>query len=194
MAHIFEAIHETDMNILHFIERFRFGLLDQIMIFISWIGNVGIIWIVLSLCLLATKKYRKVGLFSLIALLIGTIITDLTLKEIFARQRPYTHIPDYALLIEEESTMSFPSGHTTAAFACAGVVAYYLKKARLYILFGASLMALSRMYLFVHFPSDIVAGIIVGLTGSTTAILLEKSYHKNRKMNSTIEPIMQAHE
>jgi undecaprenyl-diphosphatase len=193
MDAFFEFIHEIDMNILHFIEQFRFGVLDQIMIFISWIGNVGIVWILLSLALLTTKKYRRVGLFCLVALLIGTIITDLTLKHLFARQRPYTHLPDYALLIEEPGTMSFPSGHTTAAFACAGVIAYHLKRVRFPILFGAGLMALSRMYLFVHFPSDIVAGFIVGIFGSSCAIMIERQVYQYREGRNQMDSSLNAH-
>ena len=185
MQSFFELIHDFDMQILEWIANIRGYYLDQIMIFITTIGNQGLVWIVLGLGLMVTKKYRFVGLVSLLALIIGTLLTDVSMKFYFARVRPYTYLTDYKLLIEEPSSFSFPSGHATASFAAAGVIAYYIKSYRFPVLVFASLMAFSRMYLYVHFTSDVIAGVLVGLSSSVLAIMIATKLTKER--NSQLE-------
>lgn len=154
-----------ELMFLDAIQQIRFGLLDSLMLFVTKIGDAGLIWIVISLALLAYKKTRKLGLACVIALICSLIITNLGLKNIIGRARPYNY-RDIVLLIKEPKDFSFPSGHTSASFA----VAYTLLKEKFTIkniridmiaLVLATLMAFSRMYLYVHFPSDIIASLFI---------------------------------
>lgn len=135
---------------------------DVLMPLVSSLGNFGAIWIISGLVLMLFPRYRKSGLYVLLALLAGFIICNLFLKPLIARPRPCWIRPEVPLLIPVPYDFSFPSGHTVSAFAAAealrqanrkfGYVAYPL----------AFLIAFSRLYLYVHFPSDVLAGALIG--------------------------------
>lgn len=150
------------------------GVMDWLMIFISSIGNSGIVWIVLTIALILYPKTRMIGLMFGVALLLGFVSTNLVIKNLIARPRPFTY-NDFDLLIKRPSEFSFPSGHATAAFATTFVMVKERLKIgeyRVYIpLFVlAIVMAFSRLYLYVHFLSDIMGGLIVGYLCATLAI------------------------
>jgi len=153
---------KIDLEILKFIANgLKCPLLDAFMPAFTVLGDVGICWLVLSLVLLIPKKTRKTGFVSLLAIGIGALITNVALKNLVARPRPYTYT-EWELLIERQSDWSFPSGHSTAAFAFAtGVV--LTRKRTWWVYIPAGLMALSRLYLFVHFPTDVLAGCAIGV-------------------------------
>ena len=159
-----EYITQIDYLILMFIqEHLRFDWLTGPTVFVSHLGNSGLFWILLCLVLLAFKRTRKMGLCGLLALLIGALITNVALKNIIARIRPYEQFSDIILLLERQKDFSFPSGHTAASFA--SVTALYLageKKLWKPALALAILIAFSRMYLYVHYPTDILGGVIFG--------------------------------
>lgn len=149
--------------VLDFIqENIRTAAGDVIMPFISMLGNFGIIWIVLGFFLLFIKKYRKAGFMVLIALLIEFLLCNVYLKNAVAAPRPFDINTSIELLIPKPHDHSFPSGHTGAAFAA--VTAMFLEKVRgrYFVLVFACLMAFSRMYLYVHFPVDVIGGAAVG--------------------------------
>ena len=147
--------------------------------FISFLGHDGIPLIIFSFILILFKKTRKFGTAMLLGLAIGAIITNCCLKILIARARPYADESSiyYQLwkLVGQntESDKSFPSGHTTAAFAfsCAIYLVGNRKVSWTAFIFGI-LMAVARIYLVVHYPSDVVAGIIVGLFGGITGTLI----------------------
>lgn len=117
---MFEWITQIDYEILVFIqEHLRFDWLTEPLVFISHLGNAGLFWIVLCLSLLISRRTRKMGVCGLLALLISALITNVALKNIVARIRPYEQFADLKLLLERQSDFSFPSGHSSSSFAAA---------------------------------------------------------------------------
>lgn len=141
-------------------------------------GAAGVGLIALGLVLTILSKTRHYGVAVLLAIAIGALFTNVALKPLVARERPYA---DDSRVIHQwwqeagselESDHSFPSGHTTAATA-AMVALFLLNKRRLWpCLIAAGLMGLSRMYLVVHYPSDVIAGWLVGLAAAFLAVWL----------------------
>lgn len=141
-------------------------LSDKVWLFFTHIGDYGLLWILMIVALLVYPKTRRIGIICSLAFVLGVIITNGLLKNIVERARPYNY-RDIVLLIKEPDSYSFPSGHTTASFAVTFVLLkekLRLNHINIYIptLAIAALVAFSRMYLFVHFPSDIIAAIIIG--------------------------------
>ncbi len=129
---------------------------------ISALGNAGVIWIVLALVLLCVKKTRKLGLCVAIALVLDVISCNLILKPLVDRARPFD-LRQVELLIEAPHDASFPSGHTAASFAAASALLFgKCRKIGIPALILAGMIAFSRLYLYVHFPTDILAGMVLG--------------------------------
>ena len=176
-----EFITSVDHALLLFIqENFRVPWLTPVMEFISSLGNVGIFWIVMSLVFLCFKRTRKAGIAGLLSLLICLLITNEGLKNIVARMRPYHRFDDIIPLIGHPGDFSFPSGHSASAFAAAGAFARYLpKKAGVFYIVLAACIALSRLYLGVHYPTDVLAGILAGLLSALLgSFIVEKAYRR----------------
>lgn len=141
----------------------RNDVLTPIFKFITTLGNAGVIWIVLSVGLLIPKKTRRVGVLALVSLLFSALIDNVILKNVVARTRPYDVIEGLTSLVGAQKDYSFPSGHTSSAFAAAGVMFRGLpKKFGIPILVFACLMGLSRLYVGVHYPSDVLGGALIG--------------------------------
>ncbi|SHJ39745.1 phosphatase PAP2 family protein [Parasporobacterium paucivorans] len=143
--------------------------------FLTTIGNAGAVWIIISVILLVPKKTRPVGIISLIALCGSFIIDNMILKNLIARTRPYDVVSGVQLLIARPNDFSFPSGHTGSSFAAAVVLYRELpKKYGVPALILAALIGLSRIYLGVHYPSDVICG---ALFGSIIAIFISSAFH-----------------
>lgn len=141
----------------------RNDVLTPIFKFITTLGNAGVIWIVLSVGLLIPKKIRRVGVLTLVSLLFSALIDNVILKNVVARTRPYDLIEGLTSLVGAQKDYSFPSGHTGSAFAAAVVMFLGLpKKYGIPILVFACLMGLSRLYVGVHYPSDVLGGVLIG--------------------------------
>lgn len=154
-----------DGQILLFIQdNIRNPVLTPIVVFITRLGNAGIVWIAITLILLLRKSTRKTGWMSAVALVINLLICNLVLKNWVARIRPYDAIDALVPLVPKLSDYSFPSGHSAASFAT-GIVCFrnLPKKAGVPILILAILISLSRLYVGVHYPTDVLGGIIVGI-------------------------------
>lgn len=172
-------ITNIDFSILDFIQNhFRSGALDWIMPKISFLGNAGLIWIVISVVLLSIKKYRKLGITLVIGLLLGLLIGNIILKPLVARPRPCWINSDIALLIASPKDFSFPSGHTLSSFIAAIIILKENKPFGYAAMILAILIAFSRMYLYVHFPSDILAGIILAVIISFMAVKISNRFVK----------------
>ena len=130
---------------------------------ISSLGDEGLIWIALSILLLLFPKTRKAGLASGIALLFMLITGNMILKPLVARLRPFTVNTAVELLIPPPTDFSFPSGHTYASFASASAIFRNNRKIGIPALILASLIAFSRLYLYVHYPTDVLFGILFGI-------------------------------
>lgn len=150
-----------EFNILYAINEMHNPVLDKIMVGITTLGDAGAIWIILVIILLFMKKTRKCGILMLISIALGALVGNVILKNVIARPRPCWLNPDIALLIPNPHDFSFPSGHTLASFEAAIIIFLHNKKWGSLSLVLASLIAFSRMYLFVHFPTDIIGGIVL---------------------------------
>lgn len=163
-----------ELKILHLIQNIHTPILDKIMIVVSSLGNAGIIWIVLIIVLLCFPKYRKCGITMMIALLIDVLACNVVLKNLVARSRPCWIDPTITLLVSNPKDFSFPSGHTAAAIASVVPLLHWHKREGAAALVLALLIAFSRMYLFVHYPTDILGGVAVGAAAGTIAIYIMK--------------------
>ena len=149
--------------ILDFIrENLSCGFLDYIMKGISYLGSAGIFWIIMAVTLLIIPKTRKIGLAVAFALIFSLLICNITIKPIVARIRPYDLREGIELIIARPTDYSFPSGHSSISFAGAIPILLHNKKIGIPALVLAILIAFSRLYLYVHFPTDVLGGIIVG--------------------------------
>ena len=174
-----EIFKKVDNTILRWINvKFRNKTFDKIMPIITSAGNLGIIWIVISVLLITKKDYRVLGQTILIALVITTIIGEGIIKNIVKRKRPFYGDDDKELLISRPITYSFPSGHTASSFAVATVFIKTDNAASLEIMLLACLIAFSRIYLGVHYPSDVIGGGIIGtLCGLITVMLFMSKFY-----------------
>ncbi|MHC1719983.1 MAG: phosphatase PAP2 family protein [Clostridiaceae bacterium] len=145
---------------------------DHIMPGISAMGNFGAIWILISLILIIRKEYRMVGIMCILAVIITTIAGEGIIKHLVQRPRPFVQFPSIQLLISEPATYSFPSGHTASSFAVAFVIADRIRKAALPVFVMASAIAFSRIYLMVHYPTDIIAAVLLGFICAKLTVLL----------------------
>ena len=177
---MFDFTRRFDFPILDWIaEHLWCPFLDAVMPGITHLGDGGILWIALALLLLCLPKWRKTGLTMGIALLMGLLLCNLWLKPWIGRLRPFdyqlqcygTVIP---LLIEAPTDASFPSGHTVSAMAVAFTVYLQHKKLGIVTIICGLLMGLSRLYVGVHFPTDVYGGILVGLVIALAVYFAEK--------------------
>ena len=175
------TLREMELALLDWMQaNCRSGLLDAVMPVVSWICNHGEVWILLALCLLVTKKYRRTGAAVACALILDLICCNLVLKPLVGRVRPFAVNSAVELLVPPPLDASFPSGHTASSFAA--VAALWTDRGWRWgvpALVLAGLIALSRLYLYVHWPSDVLAGAVLGAVlgwagARLTAYLREK--------------------
>jgi len=141
--------------------------LDVAMPIITLLGDAGIFWIAVAVLFMITKKYRKTGIGMMLALMMGLLVCNIWLKPTIARIRPYDFQMEYflkeiPLLAGAMHDFSFPSGHTIASFEAAVVIALNNKKLGIPAMILAVLIAFSRLYLYVHYPTDVLFSIILG--------------------------------
>ena len=159
-----EQLSLFELKILDFIqENFQCRILDVFFSTVTKLADSGIFWILLAVIFLFFKKTRKTGLMMGVALLCGLVVGNLTLKPLIGRIRPYDLNPDVTLLIGKLHDFSFPSGHTLSSFEGATVLMIRDKRFGIPAMVLAAIIALSRLYLYVHYPTDILGGIIVGV-------------------------------
>ena len=140
------------------------GVLDPLVCLYTKLGDHGLVWILLCALLLLFPKTRRAGLAGALGLVLSLLCTNMLLKPLVARTRPWLLLEGLTPLVVEKDPCSFPSGHSSAAFACAGALWRTLpKRWGRAVLACAGLMALSRLYVGVHFPSDVFCGSLVGL-------------------------------
>lgn len=189
-----ETFASFDYAIMEFFHKLNVGPLsgffDFFMGYFTKLGDDGIFLIILSLILIVFKKTRKVGAAMLGAIIIGALFTNISIKPIIARPRPYideTHIFHQWWLdagAHVESEFSFPSGHTTSAMAVMTGLFFTTNKKYSWTAFiFAIVMGITRIYLCVHFPSDVLGGLIVGfLAGLISSLIVNAFYKSNLKL------------
>lgn len=182
-----------DLPILDWIAAYLWcPFLNAVMPVITLLGDAGIFWIAIAVVLLFFPKTRKVGLGMGAALIIGLLVCNVTLKPLIARIRPYDYQLQHfgvtiKLLIEAQHDFSFPSGHTIASFEAATVLLIHSKKAGIPAMILACLIAFSRLYLYVHYPTDVIASVILGICfGFLGNWLVKKGFalYENRRLNA----------
>jgi len=157
-----------DLPILEWIAaNMRSGFMDFIMPIITLFGEAGIFWIAWAVLLLIFPKYRKAGVAMLIALIMGLVVCNMILKPMVQRPRPYDfQLAEFGkeikLLIDAQHDFSFPSGHTIACFEASVVLMLMHKKMGIPALILAILVSFSRLYLYVHYPTDVIVSVILG--------------------------------
>lgn len=178
-------MNAAEIVILDFIQNnIRCGVLDFIMPKITVLGNAGILWIILTMIFLISKKYRKMGFVMAMALIIDLILCNMLLKPLVARTRPFDVNTAVQLMISAPHDFSFPSGHTAASFAAVG--AMYLTDFRYWKPFGALavLIAFSRLYLYVHYPTDVLCGAVLGIVCALLAYRLFNAAYALKNKNN----------
>lgn len=173
-------IQDIDNAILFFIQdNFHSPLLNPILVFISTIGNSGAVWLFTAALFLFLPRYRKYGLMLLLALLFTSVTGEILIKPLVQRIRPCNADLLMPMLIPRPHSFSFPSGHTSSSFAAALVIWKADKKLRIYAVVLAFLIAFSRLYLFVHYPSDILGGLLLGLLCGAISMRIINRFNRN---------------
>lgn len=176
-------LSELDSGILLWIQEYlRNPVLTPILKVITTLGNGGAIWILLTLLMLILPKTRKVGCMMTTALLGTLLINNILLKNLVARTRPYEVIEGLTYIVKRPKEFSFPSGHAGSSFAAASIMLRRLpKRYGIPAFVLAILIALSRLYVGVHYPSDVLFGVISGILISYAAeAIVERIWKKER--------------
>ena len=179
-----------DLPVLDWIQaNMQSGFMDKFMPFITKFGDHGTFWMIVAALLFLFPKTRKTGLGMAIAMMIGLLVCNVTLKPLVGRIRPYDLQAELGVAIqllgERMHDFSFPSGHTNASFEAAVVMLKNSKKLGIPAMILAVLISFSRLYLYVHYPTDVIASIILGtlfaLIGDALAGLITSKVHFGKK-------------
>lgn len=180
-----EAIQHFDTGFVLWINGIHTAFLDSALLFITRLGDRGLIWILISICLLFSRKTRPYGILTLASLLLVSILGVGILKNLIQRPRPYEAIEGLNLLIRLPSDpFSFPSGHSGSSFAAASMIAAAFRgrapapAAAAWILAG--LIVFSRLYLMVHYPTDVLGGMALGLFCTFLILTLHKRFFSDK--------------
>lgn len=163
MIALIKKIQKIDDKVLDKIKTVNRPFLNKIMIVITSLGTFGVIWFAIALVMLVTNRYRSVGVNMIIGLAITHLLGEFTIKRLVCRSRPCHKLDDNELIIDRPKYYSFPSGHTAASFCVVGVS--FLRCQPIIwipILIMALLIGFSRIYLRVHFLTDVLAGALLG--------------------------------
>lgn len=156
-------LNTTELPVLWWIrEHLTNPFLDTVMPYLTSLADHGEFWILLALVLLCFKKTRKAGVAMGIAMACGYLIGNMGMKNLFARTRPYDMV-EVDLLVAKLHDFSFPSGHTLVSVEAATALWFYHRKWGIAALALAALIAYSRLYLFVHYPTDVAVGALLGV-------------------------------
>lgn len=157
-----ELIQRIDVTIILWLQTLHNTFFDGFFAVITTLGDNGAIWLAAAAVMLFSRKYRKFGILLIISLAAGYLLGDILLKNLVARPRPFQALPEISLLIHAPHGFSFPSGHSLAAFAASVILLYANRKFGIPAFCLAGLIVFSRAYLAVHYPTDVLAGALIG--------------------------------
>ena len=184
MQPLFDPLLTFDLAVFRWIQTIQTPVLTEIMRVVSLVGTKGAIFFLLGFVLLIWRKTRKVGVAVLGALAITTVCNSVIVKELLARPRPFqldynwwTAVYHYPGFVEQPDSFSFPSGHTAAAFAAATAVFAQSRKGGVLLTLFGCLMAFSRVYLEVHYCTDVLFGALFGFFYALIAVAIVKHYY-----------------
>ena len=191
MGSIVNAVTAWDASVITAIsENVHSTFLNYFFRFVTLLGEGGIFWIAVAVILLFFKKTRRTGICIGASLLIGVIIGNGVIKNVVARPRPYDTIPGIEPLIAHLSDFSFPSGHTLCCFEAATALMMNRSRWAIPAFFAAVLVGISRLFLFVHYPTDVICGallgILFGVLGSVVAGAIYDRVSRNIAANKDI--------
>lgn len=166
------GLSDVDLKGIEFIYTYiQTPFLDNIMLVISKLGSGGAIWFLIAIALVLSKQYRNTGWLVLCSLVVALMLSEGLLKNLVQRPRPFMEVSQLKLILEPPTSYSFPSAHASMAFAVLTSLVGSLRNPWIIaglIIFGLS-MAFSRLYLLLHYPSDIIGGIIIGIFSALVA-------------------------
>ena len=184
MQPLFDPLLSFDLAVFSWIQSIQNPVLTPVLTVISLLGTKGAIFFLLGFVLLIFRKTRKVGVAVLGALAITTVCNSVIVKELLARPRPFNLDYDWWQavyrwpgFVEQPDSFSFPSGHTAAAFAAATAVLFQSRKGGLLLLLFALIMGFSRVYLEVHYCTDVLFGALFGVLYALIAVAIVHHYY-----------------
>lgn len=166
-----------ELGILHALQLLHSPIMDKIMVLVfnNLVGPLGQLWIVVGLVLLVIPKTRTCGAAVLLSYAASFVIGNEWLKDLIARPRPCAVDDTVLLIVKKPGSFSCPSVHTYLAFSSAMAIYHYYKKVGIVVFVFAALVGFSRMYFFVHYPTDVLFGAVLGImTAAVICILLDK--------------------
>lgn len=171
-------IQEFDRAVINFIHHnLQNDMISEVMAFISFISEYGLVWILLISILFMSKKHRKLACVSAMSFLLCRLVGVQILKPLISRPRPFIPLQYLDIFIPKPTSFSFPSGHAISSFSTAWVLLNMIEKLHLKVLLiiSACIISLSRLYLMVHYPSDVLAGVILGILSSHLSLYVFKN-------------------
>lgn len=176
-----------ELQILHWFESLHNSVLNPVMYFFTCLGEKGILWIILALLCITVfyKKYGKAGFTMALSLVFSLILCNFIMKNAFARVRPFVVDDSFENLYNVFATItdwSFPSGHSSASFAAATAMFMWRKREGAVALIAAALISISRLYLTVHYPTDVLAGVVIGCICGIAAYYTVKFIITHRRL------------
>lgn len=151
-------------DVLYWFQSIHNDILDGVFKFFTLLAEKGLFWIAVFLLFFLFSKDKRIGITGILALALNVVICNLILKNLVARDRPAWIDTSVPLLVDRPDDFSFPSGHTAFSFAAAGTIVQYRPGLGVGALILAACIGVSRLYLFVHFPTDVIGGFLVGIT------------------------------
>lgn len=172
-SNILKQINIFDNYVLFIInKKIKNKYLDKIMPVITSLGNLGVVWIAIAVILLFAEENKSIGEVVILTMIFSTIVGEGIIKHLVRRVRPCNQKNNSMLLIVKPISYSFPSGHTLSSFAAADVLSIYFINYKIIFITIALLIALSRMYLYVHYPTDVIAGMLIGILCSKLIFII----------------------
>lgn len=165
----------TELDILNAIHSISSPAMDSVMLAATYAATYATLWFVLAAVLMCFERQRKVGVAIIVSVMVAYIVCDLVLKPLVGRERP-CDLADFEMLVPVPGTYSFPSGHTMSSFAAATAIFIFHRRAGIVAYVFAAMVGLSRMYLFVHWPTDVVAGAVIGIIVASACVWFMSRY------------------
>lgn len=172
---------DWELDLLHWFQSIHNTVLDWLVPKITMLGNGGWFWIAVTLLLLVLPFNRKMGVQAAISLILTVILCNIILKPSIMRCRPCWLEPEVQLLVKVPHDFSFPSGHSNASFAVATAIFTRNKKLGIPALILATAIAISRLYVFVHWPTDVLVGTLTGICGGIISYFIVNYIYKKLK-------------
>lgn len=173
---MFRFVRKIDNKVLHLITHLDCKFLDTLMVMATYAGTGAFLWwITLALPFVLSNRYRRTGLTLIIALGVNYLVSEIIIKRAVGRMRPSTFLPQEVMKITKPKDHSFPSGHSSSSFCAFAVVLLCCSPVFwIPVLIGASIIAFSRLYLRVHYLSDVLVGTVLGIADGTAVVLLSR--------------------